>query len=155
MGFMEGEACAGTAKWVQNSQWRCTHVGKRRGHKLKWGAVRKAKWPLVVTWTRSLSYYQGWFCLSHRISLQFVTPSHSHAGASPLDLPHSLSCHRPPLSVHKPRVSHTGFLLFLDFLTLEDGTNTLSRNIGKGLPLNAALYHRRAQISVTELLKCM
>jgi hypothetical protein len=25
-----------------------------------------------------------------------------------------------------------------DFLTLEDGTNTLSRNVGKGLPLNAA-----------------
>jgi hypothetical protein len=26
---------------------------------------------------------------------------------------------------------------FLGFLTLEDGTNTLSRNVGKGLPLNA------------------
>jgi hypothetical protein len=38
-------------------------------------------------------------------------------------------------------------LLFLDFLTLEDGTDTLSRNVGKGLPLDAALYPRRAQIS--------
>jgi hypothetical protein len=28
--------------------------------------------------------------------------------------------------------------LFLDFLTLEDGTDMLSRNVGKGLPLNAA-----------------
>ena len=28
--------------------------------------------------------------------------------------------------------------VFFDFLTLEDGTDTLSRNVGKGLPLNAA-----------------
>jgi hypothetical protein len=27
---------------------------------------------------------------------------------------------------------------FLDFLTLEDGTDTLSRNVGTELPLNAA-----------------
>jgi hypothetical protein len=33
------------------------------------------------------------------------------------------------------------------FLTIEDGTDTLSRNVGKGLPLDAALYPRRAQIS--------
>jgi hypothetical protein len=26
-------------------------------------------------------------------------------------------------------------IIFLDFLTLEDGTHTLSQNIGKGLPL--------------------
>jgi hypothetical protein len=45
------------------------------------------------------------------------------------------------------RVSYAGFLLFLDFLTLEDGTDTLSRNVGKRLPLDAALYSRRAQIS--------
>jgi hypothetical protein len=38
-------------------------------------------------------------------------------------------------------------LLFLDFLTLEGGTNTLSRNIGKGLPLDSVLHRRRAQIS--------
>jgi hypothetical protein len=35
----------------------------------------------------------------------------------------------------------------LDFLTLEDGTDTSSRNVGKGLPLDAALHPRRAQIS--------
>jgi hypothetical protein len=29
-------------------------------------------------------------------------------------------------------------LFFLDFLTLEDGTDRLSRNVGKGLPLDAA-----------------
>jgi hypothetical protein len=52
----------------------------------------------------------------------------------------------PRLSLHKPRVSVAGFLLFLDFLTLEDGTDTLSRNVGKGLPLDAAWYPRRAQI---------
>jgi hypothetical protein len=34
----------------------------------------------------------------------------------------------------------------LDFLNLEDGTNTLSRNVGKGLVLDAASYPRRAQI---------
>jgi hypothetical protein len=33
------------------------------------------------------------------------------------------------------------------FWTLEDETDTLSRNVGKGLPLEAALYSRRAQIS--------
>jgi hypothetical protein len=27
---------------------------------------------------------------------------------------------------------------FLDYLTLKDGTNRLSRNVGKGLPLDAA-----------------
>jgi hypothetical protein len=37
--------------------------------------------------------------------------------------------------------------LFLDFLTLEDGTDRLSRNVGKGLPLDAALYLRRVHIS--------
>jgi hypothetical protein len=34
---------------------------------------------------------------------------------------------------------------------LEDGTDTLSRNVGKGLPLNAALYSRRAQILLEKL----
>jgi hypothetical protein len=34
-----------------------------------------------------------------------------------------------------------------DFLTLEDGTDTLSRNVGKHLPLDVAQYRRRAQIS--------
>jgi hypothetical protein len=43
------------------------------------------------------------------------------------------------------------FLLFLD-LTLEEGTDTLSRNIGKGLPLDAALYPRRAQFSTLYML---
>jgi hypothetical protein len=32
-------------------------------------------------------------------------------------------------------------------LTLEDGTDTLSRNVGKGLPFDAAEYPKRAQIS--------
>jgi hypothetical protein len=38
-------------------------------------------------------------------------------------------------------------LLFCDFLTLEDGTNTSSRNVSKGLPLDAALHPRRTQSS--------
>jgi hypothetical protein len=33
------------------------------------------------------------------------------------------------------------------FLTLENGTDTLPRNVGKGLPLDAAWYPSRAQIS--------
>jgi hypothetical protein len=41
----------------------------------------------------------------------------------------------------------------LDFLTLEDGTDTLSRNVGKGLPLDVALYSRRAQISATKIFQ--
>jgi hypothetical protein len=40
-----------------------------------------------------------------------------------------------------------GSTLFLAFLTLKDGTDTLSRNVGKGLPLDAALFPRRAQFS--------
>jgi hypothetical protein len=40
-----------------------------------------------------------------------------------------------------------GSELFLEFLTLEDGTDMLSRNVGEGLPLDAALYPRREQIS--------
>jgi hypothetical protein len=35
----------------------------------------------------------------------------------------------------------------LDLLTLEFGDDTLSRNVGKGLPLDAALYRKRAQTS--------
>jgi hypothetical protein len=53
---------------------------------------------------------------------------------------------RDNVSVPSSGVNKTK-LLFLDFLRLEDGTDPLSRNVGKGLPLNAALYPRRAQIS--------
>jgi len=36
-------------------------------------------------------------------------------------------------------VNFSGAILsFLDFLTLEGGTNSLSRNVGKELPLNTA-----------------
>jgi hypothetical protein len=42
---------------------------------------------------------------------------------------------------------------FLDFLTLEDETDRLHRNIGKELPLYAALYPRGAQISSTSRWK--
>jgi hypothetical protein len=45
------------------------------------------------------------------------------------------------------------FFLFLDFLTLEDGTDTLSQNVGKQLPHNTALYPRRVQISSTSQQK--
>jgi hypothetical protein len=34
-------------------------------------------------------------------------------------------------------------------LTLEEGTDTLCRNVGEGLPFDAALYHRRTQVSHT------
>ena len=37
----------------------------------------------------------------------------------------------------------------MDFLTLEDGTDRLSRNIVMELPLLAAQYRRRGQISST------
>jgi hypothetical protein len=40
-----------------------------------------------------------------------------------------------------------GSEVFLEFLTFEDGTDMLSRNVGKGLPLDATLYPRIAQIS--------
>jgi hypothetical protein len=35
----------------------------------------------------------------------------------------------------------------IDFLTLEHGIDMLSRNVGRGLPLDAALYSRGEQIS--------
>jgi hypothetical protein len=38
-----------------------------------------------------------------------------------------------------------------DFLTLENGTDPLSRNNGKELPLLAAQHPRRAQISYHEI----
>jgi hypothetical protein len=38
-------------------------------------------------------------------------------------------------------------VVVFDCLTLGDGTDTLSRNLCKGLPLDAALYPRRAQTS--------
>jgi hypothetical protein len=41
----------------------------------------------------------------------------------------------------------SGYLFFLKFLTLEDATDTLPRNVGKGLPLDPALYPRTAQLS--------
>jgi hypothetical protein len=52
---------------------------------------------------------------------------------------------------------------FFDFLTLEDWTDMWDRNVGKGLPLDAAQYRRRGQISkhatgyftsVSRLLSC-
>jgi hypothetical protein len=47
------------------------------------------------------------------------------------------------------RTTYRTSLLFLDFLTLEDGTDTLWRNVGTGLPVNAVSYVRIAQISFT------
>jgi hypothetical protein len=41
----------------------------------------------------------------------------------------------PSSTVKKSKES--SFLFFLDFLTLEDGTDTLCRNVGKGLPFDA------------------
>jgi hypothetical protein len=36
--------------------------------------------------------------------------------------------------------------IFLHLLTLEDGTHTLSQNVGTELPLNIAWYPRRSQL---------
>jgi hypothetical protein len=46
-------------------------------------------------------------------------------------------------------ISPKRVVLFLDFSTLEDGTDTSSRNVGKGLQLDTALYLRKSQISIT------
>jgi hypothetical protein len=43
-----------------------------------------------------------------------------------LAVSHSLSCPHPCLFLHKLQVFLAGFLLYLDFLTLEDGSDTLS-----------------------------
>jgi hypothetical protein len=43
--------------------------------------------------------------------------------------------------------------IFLEFLTLGDGTDRFSRNVGKGLTFNAALYPRRAQISLYDIVQ--
>jgi hypothetical protein len=51
------------------------------------------------------------------------------------------------IRTHDPSKRSAADLFFLDFLTLEDGTDTSSRNVDKGLPLDAALHPRRAQIS--------
>src|SRR5215469_9361195 len=39
----------------------------------------------------------------------------------------------------------------LEFLTLEDGTNRLSRNVGKELPIVTAKQPKRAQFSTSKL----
>jgi hypothetical protein len=44
------------------------------------------------------------------------------------------------------QLSISTFCFSLDFLTPDDGTDTLSRNVGKGFPLDAAQEPRRAQI---------
>ena len=46
----------------------------------------------------------------------------------------------PSLRAKKSRI-------FLDFLTLEDGTGKFSRNVGIELPPCAAKYERKAQVS--------
>jgi hypothetical protein len=50
----------------------------------------------------------------------------------------SLPTFRDNVSVSSSRVKKSKKLLFLDFLTLENATNTLSLNVGKGLPLDTA-----------------
>jgi hypothetical protein len=45
---------------------------------------------------------------------------------------------RENVSVTSSRVYKFKKLFFLDFLTFEDGTDTLSRNVGKGSPFDAA-----------------
>jgi hypothetical protein len=57
---------------------------------------------------------------------------------------------RDNVSVPSSRVKKSQkrrILPFFDFWSLEDGTDTASRNVGKGLPLEAAFYPRRTQIS--------
>jgi hypothetical protein len=45
---------------------------------------------------------------------------------------------RDNVSVQSSRVKKSKKLFFLDVLTLEDGADTPSRNVGNGLPLDAA-----------------
>jgi hypothetical protein len=55
-------------------------------------------------------------------------------------LPHSqepATCPYPEPDQSSPR-PHPPQTTSLDLLTLEDGTHTLSRNVGKALPLDAA-----------------
>jgi hypothetical protein len=54
-----------------------------------------------------------------------------------------------PLPTFRDNLSVPSSRVFLDFLTLEDGTDRLYRNVGKLLPLDAAYYPRRAEISST------
>jgi hypothetical protein len=44
----------------------------------------------------------------------------------------------PSSRVKKSKMSNVSVPVFYDFLNLEDGTDTLSRNVGKGLPFDAA-----------------
>jgi hypothetical protein len=57
------------------------------------------------------------------------------------------------VSVPSSRVKSPSWLFFpLGLLIREDGTDTLSRNVGKQLPHDAAQYPRRAQISKYTIL---
>jgi hypothetical protein len=80
---------------------------------------------MVGSWTPILIYV-GFLCL---LIDMFTSTKYKN-----LENPHPLQCQ----------------WFGVDFLTLEDGTDTLSRNVSKGLPLNPALYPRRAHlISIT------
>jgi hypothetical protein len=57
------------------------------------------------------------------------------------------------LSVTTSRVRKPKKAFFLDFSTLEEGTNRLSPNISTEPPLNAVYYPRTAQISFTSQQK--
>jgi hypothetical protein len=46
-------------------------------------------------------------------------------------------------------------IVYFGLLTLEDGTDTLSRNVGKQLPHDAAYYPRRVHISFSIPVSCL
>jgi hypothetical protein len=51
----------------------------------------------------------------------------------------TISKTKPPIEyLKKYRLPSCRLSFLLNFLTLEDGTDTLSRNVGKGLPFDAA-----------------
>jgi len=56
----------------------------------------------------------------------------------------------PEKKILSVNFSHVTFSL-LDFLTLEHGTNRLSQKFSKALPLNAAIYLRKAEIAHDDL----
>jgi hypothetical protein len=47
---------------------------------------------------------------------------------------------RYPETSVKDHAASSGIFFFLDLLTFEDGTDTLSRNVGKGLPRSVEWY---------------
>jgi hypothetical protein len=162
MGNLEALDCKHSSEIL----WKCGKVKifGRRSHKwkrLSWLSSEQMKSAAFL-----LSFQSGvlWqlLCYAERQILKSVisgfrcdvdeicAPLGYHAASNCKPLP----TFRDNISVLRSRVKKSSEAS-LDCLTIEDGTDKLSRNVGKGLQFYAAWYPTRAQISNIKILKIL